>query len=82
MIPPEEVAAGSVTNEMAQRWSQLQQLQVRNRCGGRDNRGLRLGWSAIRLGLRLSMSLQAHRLYQALHAAAACFQQPAVMLPV
>lgn len=29
MIPPEEVAAGSVTNEMAQRWSQLQQLQVR-----------------------------------------------------
>jgi hypothetical protein len=30
MIPPEEVAAGSVTNEMAQRWSQLQQLQVRN----------------------------------------------------
>lgn len=29
MIPPEEVAAGSVTNEMAQRWMQLQQLQVR-----------------------------------------------------
>lgn len=28
IIPPEEVAAGSVTNEMAQRWMQLQQLQV------------------------------------------------------
>lgn len=28
LIPPEEVAAGSVTNQMAQRWLQLQQLQV------------------------------------------------------
>jgi hypothetical protein len=39
MIPPEEVAAGSVTNEMAQRWRQLQQLQVRYRCGGSDASG-------------------------------------------
>lgn len=29
LVPPEEVAAdGSVTNEMAQKWQQLQQLQV------------------------------------------------------
>lgn len=30
MIPPEEVAAGSVTNQMAAKWLQLQQLQTRN----------------------------------------------------
>jgi hypothetical protein len=28
IIPPEEVAEGSVTNEMAERWLLLQQLQV------------------------------------------------------
>lgn len=36
LIPPEEVAAdGSVTNDMAQRWTQLQQLQVRAAAGRR-----------------------------------------------
>ena len=37
IIPPEEVAAGSVTNEMAQRWMQLQQLQVGG-CAGAGRR--------------------------------------------
>ena len=35
MIPPEEVAAGSVTNQMAAQWLQLQQLQV-GREGGTE----------------------------------------------
>lgn len=37
MIPPEEVAAGSVTNQMAAQWLQLQQLQV-----GRGKLGFRV----------------------------------------